>query len=111
MKREFKEFEAEMDHFERLFSSLSNSGRLQIMRSLFEAQHSLTFTELMNMHNMNPKLVSDYTKMLRSIGLIDKDTNGKYYPTGRGEASFLTISLGLRRILNKLKEPNQKKER
>jgi predicted transcriptional regulator len=99
LRREFHAFEREIEHFGRLFNTLSNVGRIRMMRRIFESQDSLTFTELMNMLNMNPKIVSDYTKRLTRTGLIEKDNNGRYRSTSRGEAEFLMMSIALRRMI------------
>lgn len=99
LSREFHAFEREIEHFGRLFNTLSNVGRIRMMRRIFESQNSLTFTELMNMLDMNPKIVSDHTKRLRMTGLIEKDHEGRYRSTSRGEAEFLMMSIALRRMI------------
>jgi DNA-binding HxlR family transcriptional regulator len=102
LRREFREFDKEIERFETLFTTLSNVGRMQMMRSFFEAKDSLTFTELMKMHEMNPKIVSDGTKRLTRTGLIEKDREGRYKPTSRGEAEFMMMSVALRRMMKVL---------
>jgi Mn-dependent DtxR family transcriptional regulator len=89
--REFDELEEELQRFEDIF---------QVMRMFLEDfNRPLGFTELMNELGMNPKIVSDSTKRLRSTGLIDKDEKGKYRSTRTGEAQFLMMSIAMRRML------------
>lgn len=102
LSREFRAFEREIEQFERLFNTLSNVGRIRMMRRIFESQDSLTFTELMRMLDMNPKIVSDYIKRLARTGLIEKDDEGRYRSTSRGEAEFLMMSVALRRMIEAL---------
>ncbi len=105
LRREFDEIEEEMDRFERLFNALANEGRMRMMRALFDdLDMSMAFTELMNELGMNPKIVSDSTKRLRRSGLIEKDNDGRYRPTRRGEAQFLMMSVAMRRMLEILDE-------
>lgn len=105
LSREFDEMEEEMDRFERLFNALANEGRMRMMRALFDdLDMSMAFTELMKELGMNPKIVSDSTKRLRRTGLIEKDNDGRYRPTRRGEAQFLMMSIALRRMLEILDE-------
>ncbi len=99
LTREFDEMEDEMDRFEGLFNALANEGRMRMMRTLFDLDRSMAFTELMNELGMNPKIVSESTKRLRRTGLIEKDDDGKYRPTPSGEAQFLMMSVALRRML------------
>jgi Mn-dependent DtxR family transcriptional regulator len=71
-----------------------------MMRVFFrDMERPIGFTELMNELRMNPKLVSESTKCLRSTGLIKKIENGKYIPTRTGEAQFLMMSVAMRRML------------
>ncbi len=104
LTREFDEMENEMDRFEGLFNALANEGRMRMMRTLFDLDRSMAFTELMNELGMNPKIVSESTKRLRRTGLIEKDDEGKYRPTRSGEAQFLMMSVALRRMLEILDE-------
>jgi DNA-binding HxlR family transcriptional regulator len=99
LMQEFDEMEDEMDRFEGLFNALANEGRMRMMRTLFDLDRSMAFTELMNELGMNPKIVSESTKRLRRTGLIEKDGNGRYRPTRSGEAQFLMMSVALRRML------------
>jgi DNA-binding HxlR family transcriptional regulator len=105
LRREFEEMEYEIGRFERLFNALANEGRMRMMRALFDdTDMSMAFTELMNELGMNPKIVSDSTKRLRRTGLIEKDDDGRYRPTRRGEAQFLMMSVAMRRMLEILDE-------
>jgi predicted transcriptional regulator len=98
--REFDELEEELQRFEDIFQVMANRGRMQMMRMFLEDfNRPLGFTELMNELGMNPKIVSDSTKRLRSTGLIDKDEKGKYRSTRTGEAQFLMMSIAMRRML------------
>ena len=105
LRHEFNEIENEMKRFEGLFNALANKGRMRMMQTFFKHfDRSMAFTELMNELEMNPKIVSDSTKRLRRIGLIEKDNDGKYRPTRRGEAQFLMMSVAMRRMLEILDE-------
>jgi DNA-binding HxlR family transcriptional regulator len=100
LRREFDEVEGEMERFGRLFNAMANKGRMRMMRAFFDdIDHSMAFTELMNELGMNPKIVSDSTKRLRSTGFIEKDGDGRYRPTRTGEAQFLVMSVAMRRML------------
>ena len=99
LMQEFDEMEDEMDRFEGLFNALANEGRMRMMRTLFDLDRSMGFTELMNELGMNPKIVSESTKRLRRTGLIEKDGDGRYRSTRSGEAQFLMMSVALRRML------------
>jgi len=102
LRREFDEMENEMKRFEGLFNALANEGRIRMMRSFFDVDHSRAFTELMNELGMNPKIVSDSTKRLRRTGFIEKDEDGRYRTTRSGEAQFLMMSIAMRRMLKTL---------
>jgi len=105
LKREFDDFDRDVDRVSMLFNALSNSSRLRMMRAFLDrVDHSLAFTELMNLLDMNPKLVWDSTKRLRRLGLIEKDDEGRYRSTQEGEAQFLMASIALRRLLQILEE-------
>jgi len=105
LRREFDEVEEEMERFERLFNALANQGRMRMMRTLSDNfDRSMAFTELMNELGMNPKIVSDSTKRLRSTGFIEKDEDGRYRPTRTGEAQFLMMSVAMRRMLEILEQ-------
>ncbi|MDP6458847.1 MAG: hypothetical protein QGF78_05940 [Candidatus Bathyarchaeota archaeon] len=100
LKRELDKVERDMTKFEATFNALANHGRMRMMRVFFrDMERPIGFTELMNELRMNPKLVSESTKRLRSTGLIKKSENGKYIPTRRGEAQFLMMSVAMRRML------------
>ena len=102
LRREFDEMENEMKRFEGLFNALANEGRIRMMRSFFDVDHSRAFTELMNELGMNPKIVSDSTKRLCRTGFIEKDEDGRYRTTRSGEAQFLMMSIAMRRMLKTL---------
>ncbi len=100
LKREFDEVENDTARFEATFNALANHGRMRMMRTFFrDMETPMGFTELMNELGMNPKIVSDSTRRLRSTGLIEKNENGKYTPTRSGEAQFLMMSVAMRRML------------
>ncbi len=105
LRSELEELEDELGRFERLFGALANEGRMRMMRAFFDRSDlSMAFTEIMNELGMNPKIVSESTKKLRRTGLIEKDEEGRYRPTQRGEAQFLMMSVALRRMLEILEE-------
>jgi len=100
LRRELDKVERDMARFEAIFNALANHGRMRMMRVFFrDTERPLGFTELMNELGMNPKIVSESTKRLRSTGLIEKNENGKYIPTRTGEAQFLMMSVAIRRML------------
>ena len=105
LRREFEESERDMARFEATFQALANHGRMRMMRTFFrDMERPKGFTELMNELSMNPKLVSDSTRRLRSTGFIMKNEDGKYTPTRSGEAQFLMMSVALRRMLEILEK-------
>ncbi len=105
LEREFEDFDRDVERVSRLFNALSNASRLRMMRAFLDrVDHSLAFTELMNLLDMNPKLVWDSTRRLRRLGLIEKDDEGRYRSTQEGEAQFLMASIALRRLLQILEE-------
>lgn len=100
LRRELDKVERDMARFEATFNALANHGRMRMMQVFFrDTGRPLGFTELMNELGMNPKIVSESTKRLRSTGLIEKNENGKYSPTRTGEAQFLLMSVAMRRML------------
>jgi DNA-binding HxlR family transcriptional regulator len=100
LRREFDAVENDTARFEATFNALANHGRMRMMRTFFrDMETPMGFTELMNELGMNPKIVSDSTRRLRSTGLIEKNENGKYTPTRSGEAQFLMMSVAMRRML------------
>ena len=99
LSREFEEIDNEIKRFEAIFNAMANTGRRRMMRTFFDLERPMGFTELMNELGMNPKIVSDSTKRLRNTGMIEKDKEGKYRTTRTGEAQFLMMSVAMRRML------------
>jgi len=100
LRREFDGLERDMERFSRLFKALANAGRVRMMSALLkDLNRPLTFTDIMQELQMNPKVVWDSTRRLRRTGLIEKDDDGRYRPTDRGEAQFLMVGVALRRLL------------
>ena len=100
LRLELDKVERDMARFEATFNALANHGRMRMMRVFFrDMERPMGFTELMNELGMNPKIVSDSTRRLRSTGMIEKNENGKYTPTRTGEAQFLMMSVAMRRML------------
>jgi DNA-binding HxlR family transcriptional regulator len=100
LRQEFDKVERDMARFEATFHALANHSRMRMMRTFFrDLEQPMGFTDLMNDLGMNPKIVSDSTRRLRSTGLIEKNENGKYTPTRSGEAQFLMMSVAMRRML------------
>ena len=100
LKRELDRVERDMARFAATNNALANHGRMRMMRIFFrDTNRPMGFTELMNELGMNPKIVSESTRRLRSTGLIEKNENGKYAPTRTGEAQFLLMSVAMRRML------------
>ena len=100
LRREFDGLERDMERFSRLFKVFSNAGRVRMMSALLEdLDRPLAFTDIMQELQMNPKVVWDSTRRLRRTGLIEKDDDGRYRPTDRGEAQFLMVGVALRRLL------------
>ena len=105
LSMELEGMENHLDNMSELFRALSNTGRVRMMRALFEShERNMAFTELMNELGMNPKLVWDSTKRLRRSGLIEKDDDGRYRPTREGEAQFLMVGIAMRHMLQILRE-------
>jgi predicted transcriptional regulator len=105
LQREFDEMDQEIQRFESLFNAMANRSRMRMMRTFFvNSETPIAFTELMRILNLNPKIVSDSTKRLRSTGLIEKNREGKYQSTRLGEAQFLMMSVAMKRMLEFLEE-------
>ena len=104
MRNELESVYAEAERISELFDTLSNAGRVRMMRALFDdSDHSMAFTEMMNSLGMNPKIVSESARRLRNAGLIEKTEEGRYRSTPGGEAQFLMAS-ALRRMLDIVEE-------
>ena len=102
---ELDKLELENQRFENLFNAMANRNRMRMMRALlFQNEDSMGFTELMNILDMNPKIVSESTKRLRRTGLIEKNEEGKYRSTRQGEAQFLMMSIAMKRMFEFLEE-------
>ncbi len=100
LRRELDKVERDTARFEATFNALANHGRMRMMRVFFrDMERPMGFTELMNELGMNPKIVSESTRRLRSTGMIEKNEIGKYTPTRTGEAQFLMMSVAMRRML------------
>ena len=105
LRNELDNMEQETQRFENLFNIMANRSRMRMMRVfLYQNKTSMGFTELMNILDMNPKIVSESTKRLRRTGLIEKNKEGKYRSTRQGEAQFLMMSIALKRMLDFLEE-------
>ena len=105
LQREFDEMDQEIQRFESLFNAMANRSRMRMMRTFFvNSETPIAFIELMRILNLNPKIVSDSTKRLRSTGLIEKNREGKYRSTRLGEAQFLMMSVAMKRMLEFLEE-------
>lgn len=102
---ELDKLELENQRFENLYNAMANRNRMRMMRTLlFQNEDPMGFTELMNILEMNPKIVSDSTKRLRRTGLIEKNNEGKYRSTRQGEAQFLLMSIAMKRMFEFLEE-------
>jgi predicted transcriptional regulator len=102
---ELDKLELENHRFENLYNAMANRNRMRMMRTLlFQNEDPMGFTELMNILEMNPKIVSDSTKRLRRTGLIEKNNEGKYRSTRQGEAQFLLMSIAMKRMFEFLEE-------
>ena len=102
---ELDKLELENQRFENLYNAMANRNRMRMMRTLlFQNEDPMGFTELMNILEMNPKIVSDSTKRLRRTGLIEKNQEGKYRSTRQGEAQFLLMSIAMNRMFEFLEE-------
>ena len=102
---ELDKLELENQRFENIYNAMANRNRMRMMRTLlFQNEDPMGFTELMNILEMNPKIVSDSTKRLRRTGLIEKNNEGKYRSTRQGEAQFLLMSIAMKRMFEFLEE-------
>jgi len=105
LQDELSSFEREFDRFSKFFDALSHETRLRMMKRLFEDEDlTLGFADFMRDLGLNPKIVWESTKKLREVGLLVKCEDGKYRCSKSGKAEFLMVSLGLRRLLQALKE-------
>ena len=105
LENELTSFEREFDRFSKLFHALAHENRLRMMTRLFEEDDlTLGFADFMKDLSLNPKIVWESTKKLRESGLLTKSDDGKYRCSELGQAEFLMVSLGLRRLLQILRE-------
>ena len=102
---ELEDLETEFDSLSKVFDALSNRNRLMIMKNLLgEEGTTLTFSDMMRGLNMNPKIVRESTTKLSSGGLLEQTERGRYACPRAGQASFLTLTVALRRLLLSLEE-------
>ncbi|MGQ9679578.1 MAG: hypothetical protein ACUVV4_02260 [Candidatus Bathyarchaeia archaeon] len=105
LNMELSRLDDEMEKMSKIFDIYSNASRIKMMRAFFEASDRCkAFTELMHELDMNPKIVSDGTKKLQGVGIIEKNGRGRYKLTKKGETQFLLTSILLRKMENILKE-------
>jgi len=105
LENELDSFERELSRFTRLFDALSHETRLKMMTRLFEEDNqTLSFADFMRDLNLNPKIVWESTRKLRSSGLLTKSRNGKYRCSDPAVAEFLMLSLALRRLHKAMEE-------
>lgn len=103
LDEELEGLETEFDRLSEVFDALSHKNRLMIMKSLLEEEGStLSFSALMRELNMNPKMVRESTRKLREGGLLRQPERGKYECSRAGQASFLSLTLTLRHLLQAL---------
>jgi len=99
LNMELNRLDDELEKMSRLFDTYSNASRIKMIRAFFEASDRCkAFTELMHELNMNPKTVSEGTRKLQRVGIINKDERGRYKLTRMGEIQFMMTSILLRKI-------------
>jgi predicted transcriptional regulator len=100
LEDELDSMEEEFQRLSNLFSALSNMTRLMMMKRIMEEEdRTASFTDFMRDLNLNPKLVREYTKKLSECGLLEKVGRGRYRCSESGGASFIVLSLALRRLM------------
>lgn len=105
LRDELDSFEEEFERFSSFFDALSNTGRLRMMKSLFEDDDlTLSFADFMRDLSLNPKIVWESTKKLTECGLMEKSEDGRYRCPQSGQAEFLLVSLALGRLLRVLQD-------
>jgi DNA-binding transcriptional ArsR family regulator len=105
LRDELDSFEEEFERFSSFFDALSNTGRLRMMKSLFEDDElTLSFADFMRELSLNPKIVWESTKKLTECGLMEKSEDGRYRCSQSGQAEFLMVSLALGRLLRVLQD-------
>jgi DNA-binding transcriptional ArsR family regulator len=98
-------FEANFQRYSKLFTALSTETRLRMMKRLIERKkRTVTFTDLMQDLDLNPKLVWENTRKLREGGLVVKIGRNGYRCSEFGETSFMMMSLAFRRLIKALDE-------
>jgi len=102
LDEELEDLETEFDRLSEVFDALSHKNRLMIMKSLLEEGPILNFSALMRELNMNPKTVRESTRKLREGGLLRQPERGKYECPRAGQASFLSLTLTLKHLLQAL---------
>ncbi|QQG49023.1 MAG: hypothetical protein HY247_01520 [archaeon] len=81
-----------------LLSLAGNERRLRIMIELMKRPET-RFTDLLGV-GINPKLVRDCLVPLESAGLVEHRKGGIYRPSSKGAAVIVTLTLGLRKVLD-----------
>ena len=98
-------FEANFQRYSKLFTALSTETRLRMMKRLIERKkRTVTFTDLMQDLDLNPKLVWENTRKLREGGLVVKIGRNGYRCSEFGETSFMMMGLAFKRLLKALEE-------
>ncbi|UCE96132.1 MAG: winged helix-turn-helix transcriptional regulator [Candidatus Bathyarchaeota archaeon] len=105
LENEMNFVERDFQHFSKFFDALSHRNRLRMMKLLIENENlTMGFAEFIRDLGLNPKLVWENTRKLRESGLLRKNANGRYRCSEFGEASFIMLSLVLRRLRNILED-------
>lgn len=99
LEDEAGDVERDFEQVSKLFSALSHENRLKMMKLLMEDDNpTMGFADFMRDLDLNPKLVWENTRKLRESGLLEKSENGRYRCSEFGEASFIMLSLVLKRL-------------
>ncbi len=99
LENEIKSLEQDFGQSSKLFNALSHENRLRMMKLLIEDKDlTMGFAEFIRDLGLNPKLVWESTRKLNESGLLEKNENGRYRCSEFGEASFIMLSLVLRRL-------------
>jgi DNA-binding transcriptional ArsR family regulator len=95
----------EMHHLLRTYSALTNRNRIRMLRTLMEDDDlTLSFKELMERLNMNPKIVREHAMRLAEAGFVTSPARGKYQLSSPGQALFMAVGPALLRISEIIRE-------
>lgn len=99
--KELEGMDAKLDEICEICDFYSNRRRFQMVSHMVrQGDNSASFTDLLRVA-VNPKYVSDLVNRPSRKGLVVKDGRG-YRMSAAGVGSFLLLSLGTKKLLEKL---------